>query len=79
MAIGVVNIDPAKDVFRIVFGATEGRQITISDFRLLGLQADVDPAAQALAEILVNHGVTDPVAISQQTAIMMRAFQQARK
>ena len=79
MAIGVVNIDPAKDVFRLVFGATEGRQITIPDFRPLGLQADADPDQQALAETLVNHGITDPVAISQQTAMMTRAFQQARK
>ena len=79
MAIGVVNIDPAREVFRLVFGATEGRQITIPDFRPLGLQADADPDEQALAEILVKHGVTDPVAISQQTAIMTRAFEQARK
>ncbi len=78
MAIGVVNVDPARDVFRLVFGATAGRQITIPDFRRLGLRADVDPDEQVLAEILVNHGVTDPVTVSQQTAIMTRAFQQAR-
>jgi carbon-monoxide dehydrogenase medium subunit len=79
MAIGVVNIDPARDIFRMVFGATEGRQITIPDFRPLGLQADADPNREALAEILGTHGVTDPVAISQQAAIMTRAFQQARQ
>ena len=79
MAIGVVNIDPARDVFRLVFGATEGRQITVSDFRPLGLKMDTDPDEQALAEILVKHGVTDQVAISQQTTMMTRAFRQARQ
>ena len=79
MAIGVVNIDPAGEVFRLVFGATAGRQITIADFRALGLKVDADPDEQALAEILVRHGITDPVAISQQTAIMTRAFRQALK
>jgi carbon-monoxide dehydrogenase medium subunit len=78
-ALGVVNIDPARDVFRLVFGATEGRQIVISDFRPFGFMDKAGPDEEDLKNILDDHGITDPVSISQQTAIMKRAFEQARK
>ena len=78
MAIGVVNIDPGLDTFRLIVGATGGRQITIPDFRNDGVINDGILNERAIMSILAENGIADPVAVSQQTAVMMRALEQAR-
>jgi carbon-monoxide dehydrogenase medium subunit len=77
MAIGVIKIDPERDIFRMTFGATQGRQIVVPDFRSLrrGNAAGLDE--KALLETLVEHGVSSPVVSRQQITVMQRAFRQA--
>jgi carbon-monoxide dehydrogenase medium subunit len=77
MAIGVIKIDPEYDIFRMTFGATQGRQIVVPDFRSLrdGNAAELDE--KALLETLTENAVTSPIDSRQQTTVMQRAFRQA--
>lgn len=75
-AIAVVKIDPDRDCFRLVFGATEGRHLIISDFRLLCAGQSELPSNDAVREMLENAGLS-AVHVSQQLAMMRRAFFQA--
>jgi aerobic carbon-monoxide dehydrogenase medium subunit len=75
-AIAVVNIDPDRDVFRLVFGATESRHLVISDFRLLCDSGRAVPSLAAVKKYLTDAGLS-AARISQQVAMMQRAFSQA--
>jgi carbon-monoxide dehydrogenase medium subunit len=77
MAIGVIKIDPEHDIFRMVFGATQGRQIVVPDFRSLRRGNAVELDEKALSETLAEHGLTSPIASRQQMTVMQRAFRQA--
>jgi hypothetical protein len=72
-----VKIDPEHDIFRMAFGATQGRQIVVPDFRALRRGNAVELDEKALLEMLVEHGVTSPIASRQQLTVMQRAFRQA--
>src|SRR3984957_15978915 len=75
-AIAVVNIDPDRGVFRLVFGATEGRHLVISDFRSLCDAGQSAPSATAVRRFLNEAGLS-AAHISQQIAMMQRAFSEA--
>lgn len=75
-AIAVVNVDPAVDRFRLVFGAIEGRHLVIPDFRSLCAAQSVIPSSDAVREVLEKSGLSSGH-ISQQLAMMQRAFLQA--
>jgi aerobic carbon-monoxide dehydrogenase medium subunit len=77
MAIGVIKIDPALDIFRMTFGAMEGRQIVVSDFRSLCRGNAVELDERAVSEKLAEHGVTSPIASRQKMTVMQRALRQA--
>ncbi len=75
-ALAVVNVDPASDRFRLVFGATEGRHIIIPDFRSLCTEQSTVPSSDAIRELLERLELSS-THISQQLAMMQRAFSQA--
>jgi carbon-monoxide dehydrogenase medium subunit len=75
-AIAVVNIDPASNRFRLVFGATEGRHLIIPDFRSLCTERSPVPSSDAVREMFERLGLS-AAHISQQLAMMQRAFSQA--
>jgi len=75
-AITVVNIDPDRGVFRLVFGATEGRHLVIPDFRSLYDKGRAAPSSTAVRKLLTEAGLST-THISQQIAMMQRAFSQA--
>ena len=75
-AIAVVNIDPDRGVSRLVFGATEGRHLVIPDFRSLCDKGQAAPCSTAVRKFLIEAGLS-AVHISQQIAMMQRAFHQA--
>jgi carbon-monoxide dehydrogenase medium subunit len=75
-AIAVVNIDRDRDVFRLVFGATEGRHLVIPDFRVLCENGQAAPSSIAVRKFLNEAGLS-LVHASQQIAMMQRAFSQA--
>jgi carbon-monoxide dehydrogenase medium subunit len=75
-AIAVVNIDPDRGVFRLVFGATEGRHLVIPDFRPLCDAGQAAPSSTAARKFLSAAGLS-AAHISQQIAMMQRAFSQA--
>jgi carbon-monoxide dehydrogenase medium subunit len=77
MAIGAIKIDPEYGIFRMAFGATQGRQIVVPDFRALRRGDAVELDEKALLETLVEHGVTSPIVSRQQMTVMQRAFRQA--
>ena len=77
MAIGVIKIDPEHDSFRMTFGATEGRQIVVPDFRSLYRENAVELDERAVSEKLTEHGVTSPIVSRQQMTVMQRALRQA--
>jgi carbon-monoxide dehydrogenase medium subunit len=77
MAVGAVKIDKEQDIFRMAFGATEGRQIIIPDFRPLRHSDGLELDETAVAAALAARGITNPVAVRQQTTVMQRAFRQA--
>jgi carbon-monoxide dehydrogenase medium subunit len=77
MAVAAIMIDPARDVFRMAFGATQGRQIVVPDFRPLrrhdGLQLD----EAAVLATLAARGLTDSIGVRQQITMVQRALGQA--
>jgi len=75
-AIAVVNIDPDQERFRLVFGATEGRHLVIADFRSFCTVRSTIPSDVAIGEVLEKVGLS-AAHISQQLAMMQRAFSQA--
>jgi carbon-monoxide dehydrogenase medium subunit len=77
MAIGVIKIDPEYGIYRMAFGATQGRQIVVPDFRSLSCGNAVELDEEALLETLAEHAVTNPVVSRQQMTAMQRAFKQA--
>ncbi|MEH2473365.1 carbon-monoxide dehydrogenase medium subunit [Nitrobacteraceae bacterium AZCC 2161] len=77
MAVGAVMIDAERDIFRMTFGATEGRPIIIPDFRPLRRSDGLGLDETAVAAALAARGITNTVAVRQQTTVMQRAFRQA--
>jgi aerobic carbon-monoxide dehydrogenase medium subunit len=75
-AIAVVNIDLDRGMFRLVFGATEGRHLVIADFRSLCDEGQPAPSSTAVRKLLTEAGLST-THISQQIAMMQRAFFQA--
>jgi carbon-monoxide dehydrogenase medium subunit len=75
-ALAVVSIDPEKEIFRLVFGATEGRHLILNDFRSLCEAGQAAPGARALRDVLTKIGLS-AAHTSQQIAMMQRAFHQA--
>jgi aerobic carbon-monoxide dehydrogenase medium subunit len=75
-AIAVVSIDPEKEQFRLVFGATEGRHLIIPDFRTLCEPGRAAPDIGSVGDILGKAGLS-ATHNSQQLAMMKRAFSQA--
>ncbi|MGA2995038.1 FAD binding domain-containing protein [Bradyrhizobium sp.] len=77
MAAGAIRIDPERPIFRMAFGATEGRQIVIRDFRSLQRRNGVELDEAAVMELLTARGITDPVACRQLVTVMQRAYVRA--
>jgi carbon-monoxide dehydrogenase medium subunit len=77
MAVAAIKIDPERDIFRMTFGATQGRQIVIPDFRALRRDGGQELDEAAVAVTLAGGGITNPVAVRQQMTVMQRAFRQA--
>lgn len=75
-AIAAVNIDPDRNIFRLVFGATEGRHLVIADFRPFCDPGRLAPNPVAVKKYLKDAGLT-AANILQQIAMMRRAFSQA--
>jgi carbon-monoxide dehydrogenase medium subunit len=75
-ALAVVSIDPEKEIFRLVFGATEGRHLILNDFRSLCEAGQAAPSTRALRDVLTKIGLS-AAHTSQQIAMMQRAFRQA--
>jgi carbon-monoxide dehydrogenase medium subunit len=75
-AIAVVNIDHDRDVFRLVFGATEARHLVVPDFRVLCENGQPVPSSIAVRKVLSEAGLSS-TQVSQQLAMMQRAFSQA--
>jgi carbon-monoxide dehydrogenase medium subunit len=75
-AIAVVNIDRDRGVFRLVFGATGGRHFVIPDFRILCENGQAAPSSMAVKRFL-DEAKLSGTHISQQIAMMQRAFSQA--
>jgi carbon-monoxide dehydrogenase medium subunit len=75
-AIAVVNIDRDRGVFRLVFGATEGRHLVIPDFRFFCENGQSAPSSMAMKRFLDEAKLSD-THVSQQIAMMQRAFSQA--
>ena len=83
MSIGAVLHDPARDIFRMVIGATQGRPIVIADARKYcsggspagGARIEQD----AIGELFEERGITSPVARRQHTAVLQRALDQVAK
>jgi aerobic carbon-monoxide dehydrogenase medium subunit len=77
MAVAAIKIDPERDIFRMAFGATEGRQIVIPDFRPLRRDDGLELDEAAVAATLAGRGIANPIASRQQVTVMQRAFRQA--
>jgi aerobic carbon-monoxide dehydrogenase medium subunit len=77
MAAGAIRVDPERSIFRMAFGATEGRQIVIPDFRPLQRRNSAELDEVAVMELLMARGITDPVASRQLVTVMQRAFVRA--
>jgi carbon-monoxide dehydrogenase medium subunit len=75
-AIAVVNIDRDRGVFRLIFGATEGRHLVIPDFRVLCEVGQSAPSRAAVRNVL-NEARVSSARVSQLIAMMQRAFSQA--
>ncbi|HET7848376.1 MAG TPA: FAD binding domain-containing protein [Pseudolabrys sp.] len=77
MAMAAVLLDPERDVFRAVIGATHGKPVLVADARVLQ-RADGSLDESAMGRVLESHGITDPLTRRQQAAALSRAFAQAR-
>jgi carbon-monoxide dehydrogenase medium subunit len=75
-AIAVVNIDRDRGLYRLIFGATEGRHLVIPDFRILCENGRAAPSPVAVRNVLSEAGASS-ARVSQQIAMMQRAFSQA--
>ena len=77
-AIGVVLQDPARDVCRVVLGATESRPVVLRDARPLfpdGGRLDVEAARR----LLTASGHTDPLQNQTHLAALSRAVDKAHQ
>jgi carbon-monoxide dehydrogenase medium subunit len=77
MAVAAIKIDPAQDIFRMAFGATEGRQIVIPDFRPLRRHDGLELDEAAVLATLAGRGLTNSIGARQQMTVVQRAFRQA--
>lgn len=76
-AAGAISVDPERSIFRMAFGATEGKQIVVPDFRSLLSRNGAALDEAAVMEVLSARGITDHVASRQLVAVMQRAFVRA--
>lgn len=76
LAIAAVLINPEREQFRIVIGATKGRPIIVTEAREL-LRGDNALDENAVRRVLVQHGVTDRITQRQQIAAITRAHDEA--
>lgn len=81
MALAAVLCDPARDLYRMVIGATNGRPIVISDARpMLHTRSSLKDVVLDSSEILRvfdQHGILGPVARQQHLVALQRALSQA--
>ncbi|HKS86171.1 MAG TPA: FAD binding domain-containing protein [Pseudolabrys sp.] len=76
LAIGVVVIDPERDLFRAVLAAANGRPIVIPDMSpLRNKEGHIDDAS--LVQVLENNGIINRVDSRQKSAAIKRAYRQA--
>jgi carbon-monoxide dehydrogenase medium subunit len=78
-AIGAVVIDPERDVFRAVIGATEAKPIVIADAKPLvtnGAGDDFDESA--VDALMARAGLADPIDRRVHAVALRRALDRAR-
>jgi hypothetical protein len=61
----------------MAFGATEGRQIVIPDFRPLRRHDGLELDEAAVLATLAGRGLTNSIGARQQMTVVQRAFRQA--
>ncbi len=77
LAIGAVLIDPDRNRFRAVIGATQGRPIFIEDScEVEGSNRTIDEAT--ILRVLDRHGITNSLVRRQQIATLLRAYEQTK-
>ena len=79
LAIGVVFIDPERDRFRMVIGATRGRPIVVPDAREFRRRDAAGLNEAAVLSLFDRNGVVDHAVRRQHLAVLTRAFDQAAK
>jgi aerobic carbon-monoxide dehydrogenase medium subunit len=75
LAMAAICDDPDREQIRLAIGATKGRPIIVVNARDL-LNADKTIDANAVRDLLGQHGITDRIVQRQQLAAVTRACQQ---